>query len=257
MPHVAWLSVAPVKGLALVDAHEVELGPHGAEDNRRFFLVTDRGRRYGVLEDGRLLQVRPEWDPARWWLALRFPDGSVAQGVVELGEPLVSDLYDRALPAHEVCGPWSRALSDFLGRPVRLARAEKPTGAVDRPRGPVSLVSEASLEELGRRAGYEGPVDGRRFRMLVGVGGVGPHEEDEWCGRAVALGDAAVRILEPVARCVITTRDPDTGERDLDTLRAIREYRGTPRGKKYVDFGVFGDVVEPGRVRVGDRVAVR
>jgi uncharacterized protein YcbX len=255
VPHVAWLSLAPVKGLALVDKEEIELGPHGAEENRRFFLVDERGRRYGVLEDGRLVQVRPEWDPERWWLALRFPDGGVAQGVVELGEPLVSDLYDKALPAHEVCGPWSGALSDFLGKEVRLAHAEKPTGAVDRPRGPVSLVSEASLEELGRQAGLERPVDGRRFRMLVGVDGCEPHEEDEWCGREVAIGEAVVRILEPVARCVITTRDPDTGERDLDTLREIKKYRGTPRGHKYVDFGVFGDVLEPGRVRVGDRVA--
>ena len=256
MPHVAWLSLAPVKGLALVDAAEIELGPHGVADNRRFFLVDDRGRRYGVLEDGRLLQVCPEWDPERWWLALRFPDGSVAQGVVELGAPFVSDLYDHALPAHEVCGPWSNALSDFLGKDVRLAHAVKPTGAVDRPRGPVTILSEASLEELGRQAGVDG-VDGRRFRMLVGVGGVEAHEEDAWCGHEIALGDAVVRVLEPVARCVITTRDPDTGIRDLDTLREIKGYRGTPRGKKYVDFGVFGDVVEPGRVRVGDPVEPR
>jgi uncharacterized protein YcbX len=255
--HVAWLSVAPVKGLAIVPAEEIDLGPDGVEDNRRFFIIDERGRRYGVLEDGRLLRVRPEWDPDRWWLALRFPDGGVAQGVVELGEPLVSDLYDRALPAHEVCGPWSAALSGFLGKEVRLAHAETATRAVDRPRGPVSMVSEASLEELGRQAGLDGPVDGRRFRMLIGVGGCRPHEEDEWCGREVALGAAVVRILEPVARCVITTRDPETGERDLDTLLEIKAYRGTPRGKKYVDFGVFGDVVEPGRVRVGDSVDPR
>ncbi len=257
MPHVAWLSLAPVKGLALVNADEIVLGPNGVEDNRRFFLVDERGRRYGVLEDGRLLQVRPEWDPERWWLRLRFPDGSLAQGVVELGEPLVSDLYDQALPARIVCGPWAAALSDFLGKDVRLAHAEKPTGAVDRPRGPVSMVSDASLAELGRHAGVDGPVDRGRFRMLVGVGGCAAHEEDEWCGREVRVGDAVVRVLEPVARCAITTRDPATGERDLDTLRAIRGYRGAPRGRKYVDFGVFGDVAEPGRVRVGDPVAPR
>jgi uncharacterized protein len=34
------------------------------------------------------------------------------------------------------------------------------------------------------------------------------------------------RITGPVDRCVVTTRDPDTGERDLDTLRLIKRYRG-------------------------------
>ena len=33
----------------------------------------------------------------------------------------------------------------------------------------------------------------------------------------------------------------------------IKDYRGV-RGKKNLDFGVYGDVVEPGRVRVGDAV---
>jgi uncharacterized protein YcbX len=40
---------------------------------------------------------------------------------------------------------------------------------------------------------------------------------------------------------------------DLDTLRLIKDYRGVRDGK-YVDFGVFGDVERPGRVRVGDSV---
>jgi hypothetical protein len=33
----------------------------------------------------------------------------------------------------------------------------------------------------------------------------------------------------------------------------IKAYRGT-RGEKQLDFGVYGEVVTPGRVRVGDAV---
>jgi hypothetical protein len=35
----------------------------------------------------------------------------------------------------------------------------------------------------------------------------------------------------------MTTRDPDSGVRDLDTLRLIAGYRGRPRGT--IDFGVY------------------
>jgi uncharacterized protein YcbX len=56
-----------------------------------------------------------------------------------------------------------------------------------------------------------------------------------------------------VPRCATTTRDPSTGERDFDTLRAIEAYRGR-RDDKKIDFGVYARVLEPGRVKVGDLV---
>ena len=44
-----------------------------------------------------------------------------------------------------------------------------------------------------------------------------------------------------------------SGERDLDTLGLIRSYRGVRDGEA-IDFGVYAQVIEPGRVRVGDPV---
>ena len=253
MAEVAWLSIAPVKGLALVEADEVLLTRDGVAENRRFWLVDDDGRLYAQLRDGRLAQVRATYDSDHEQLELRFPDGAAVGGPVSLDCAVATDFYGRAVSGRVVEGPWAAALSTFTGRPLRLVRADRPGGGVDRGRGQVSVVSEASLAELGRQAGLDGPVDGRRFRMLVGVRGTRPHEEDEWRGSAVRLGDSVIRVLAQVARCAITTRNPDTGERDFDTLRAIRAYRGVRDGEA-IDFGVYGDVLEPGRVRVGDRV---
>jgi uncharacterized protein len=67
-----------------------------------------------------------------------------------------------------------------------------------------------------------------------------------------ASGRRVARVGGPVGRCANTTYDPETGVRDHDTLRAIHEYRGKIEGE--VCFGVYADVVEPGRVRVGDAV---
>jgi uncharacterized protein YcbX len=252
MPVVSSLSLAPVKGLGLVHPPEIWLGPHGVDDNRRFCLVDETGRRYGALRDPRLVVVAVGWDPERARLELRFPDGTVAAGTVRLGGEVETGLFDRRLAGRVVEGPWSEALSRFVGRPVRLVEAAGATRSVDRERGPVTLVSEESVAELGRRADA-GEIDARRFRMLVHVRGCRPHEEDEWIGRELRLGDARVRPLEAVARCAITTTSPETGARDLDTLRAIAGYRGLRDGK-HADFGIFGDVVAPGRVRVGDPV---
>ena len=43
------------------------------------------------------------------------------------------------------------------------------------------------------------------------------------------VGDAVVRPTLAVERCAVTTRDPETGRRDLDTLHLIRGYRRAAR----------------------------
>lgn len=254
MPSVSWLSVAPVKGLALSRRDEVVLEPYGVLENRRFHLVDGRGRFVNGLTRVRrsLFGVSAAWSPDTDALELAFPDGEVVAGTVALGEPFTTDFYGRREPGRLVVGPWSDALSSFAGRELRLVRTDAPGRAVDRSDGAVSIVSDESADELARHAGLD-DADVRRFRMLVGVTGGRPHEEDGWIGADVRVGEAVVRVREQVARCAITTKNPDTGERDLDTLRVIKGYRGL-RGAKHVDFGVYGDVVGPGRVRVGDSV---
>jgi uncharacterized protein len=249
---VSGLSVAPVKGLALLHPTEVELESFGVADNRRFYVIDADGRRYAQIRDGTLVRIVPAWDGAR--LALTFPDGSVVDGEVDVDGAVTTDFYGRDVSGRVVVGPWSSAISEYVGRPLRLVRADQPGGGVDRERGGVTMLSDASLDELGRNAGRDG-VDARRFRMLIAIAGCTPHEEDEWLGGLVRVGDAVVRLHEQVARCAITTQDPDSGVPDFDTLREIKNYRGLrPGTTNHIDFGVFGDVETPGRVRVGDAV---
>lgn len=251
MPSVSWLSIAPVKGLALIQPDEVKLDRTGVTANRRFYLIDGDGRRFGLLRYGRLVQIRPEYDEDLDRLTLRLPDGSTVEGNVKLGAAVTTDFYGRPVSGRIVAGPWAEALSALARRPIRLVKTDRPGDGVDRGGGHVSLVSDASIEEIGRRGG-RGAVDARRFRMLLGVAGCDPHEEDEWVGRSVQVGEAVVQLRGHVGRCAITTQNPETGIPDFDTLRMIKAYRGLREGR--LDFGVFGEVVEPGRVRVGDPV---
>ena len=250
MPSVSRLSITPVKGVALTHPDEVELTRRGVPENRRFYLVDENGKRWSGLPDGPLFGVHAETDAAASHLRLEFPDGNVIDGAVALGNRVVTDFYAHSSPGRYVEGPASEAFSALLGKPVRLVRADEPGGGVDD--SPVSILTDASLDELARRSGEE-RVDRRRFRMLVHVAGTEPHEEDTWIGRRVRIGGAVVYVTKPDARCRMTTRNPDTGARDFDTLKAIKSYRGVRNGKA-IDFGVYADVEEPGRVRVGDPV---
>src|SRR5436309_4910236 len=134
MPRVTRISIAPVKGLALVQPAEVELETTGVLANRRFHIVDADRRRYNQLRNGALVQVRPDYDPEREQLTLTFPDGTVAQGDFELGEELTIDFYGRPVTGRIVVGPWAEALSTWTGQ--ELALVQSPPGeAVDRGRG--------------------------------------------------------------------------------------------------------------------------
>ena len=250
MATVVRISVAPVKGLGLVHPDEVMLERTGVAANRRFHIVDADGRRYNQIRNGELVQIKPEYDAERDHLTLRFPDGYAVEGVVTRGAEVTTDFYGRNVEGHFVEGPWSEAISSWVGRAVRLVQSP-PGAAIDRRGGHVSLVSRASLAELGRRGGTD-PVDGRRFRMLFEIDGGHPHEEDEWVKKRVRIGDALVRIRGDVGRCAITTQNPETGKPDFDTLRTIAGYRRVQDGN--IPFGIYGEVVEPGRVAVGDSI---
>jgi uncharacterized protein YcbX len=248
---VVRISVAPVKSLGLVHPDEVMLERGGVIGDRRFWLRDEHGALYAGKRDGTMMRIRPEWDEAMRRLALTFPDGERVEGIVEVGETVDAQLYRLPRPSRRVIGPWQHAISQFVGRPLELLWADD--GAVDRTSegGSVSLVSRASLQRLREEAGAVHEVDGRRFRMLFEIDGVGAHEEDAWIGTEVRIGEASIRINGDVGRCVVTSRDPDTGVIDLPTLATLASYR--PDGAtEDLPFGVYGSVLSPGRVRIGD-----
>jgi uncharacterized protein YcbX len=254
MPAVSRLSIAPVRSLGLTHPVEIELTERGVVEDRRFYLIDEAGKLVDRLVVGPLVQVITHTDPEARSLRLELPGGAVVEDAVRLGEPVETDVHGRTAVGHVVEGPFAAALEPIAGRPVRVVRCDRPAGTRDG--NPASLISQGSLDELARRAGM-GDVDGRRFRMLIELEGRMAHEEDEWIGRRVEIGGAILRVTKRDARCAITTQDPVTGQRDLDTLREIIRYRGPmpdEKGAPKAMFGVLADVERPGRIRLGDVV---
>ncbi|SNS96062.1 hypothetical protein SAMN06893096_111117 [Geodermatophilus pulveris] len=264
MPLVSRLSTTPVKGTALHHPPTVTVTDNGVLDNRRFHLVDAQGRLRNGKQLGPLVRLTAEFDPDGAHLRLRFPDRPPVEGrATDLGEAVRTDFYGRDVDGHVVEGPWSAALTGYLGEEVRLVAVDRPGDAVDVH--PVTLISTATLDHLRSVTPDGGRLDHRRFRMLVEVDGCAVHEEDTWAGRQVRIGGAVVRVVGPVPRCVVTNESPDTGEVDFNTLKAIVRYRGelaadltTPVAhlpdNGAVILGMYATVEQPGEVSLGDRV---
>jgi uncharacterized protein YcbX len=243
---VTQLSIAPVKGMRLAAAEALELGPTGARGDRAFCVVDPETKLLLTTRTPGLLQIVPRWDGEV--LALSFPDGSEVAAPPALGARASTANYGgREIHGRLVGGAHADAVSAHLGRSVQLlARDEGERLADD---APVTLMSAASLAALAPALDGAAP-DARRFRMTIAIDGVEAWEEHGWAGREIAAGEALLRGVDPVPRCVVTTRDPDDGRTDVPVLAALAALRG----KRDVTFGIWCEVLRPGTVRIGDPV---
>ena len=225
----------PVKSMAGERVDALHLDGRGAAGDRTHALFDEfRGatRRCTVRQVPRMLtwrahyaipgaELEPESPPLP---VLTAPDGR------RFG------WEDPALPA---------ALEADLGRPVTLRRelrGQQDLGDT------VLVTTQATLDAVGEALGR--PLDLRRFRTNVHVVLDAPaFAEETWEGRTLRIGDAELALLHPCERCVIPTRDPDTGARDAEILRWLARERRTL-------FGINARPLGPSLIREGDAVTV-
>jgi len=147
------------------------------------------------------------------------------------GEPLVDG---RAWRSPEVAAD----VRDAAGRDARLVRDD---GLERFDVLPLLIATDGAVASLG--------YDRRRFRPNLLIGGVDGLAEREWEGRLLHVGGATIRMVSLRQRCIMTTFDPDTAEQDTDVLLRIHRELG---GRLALDC----EVVQPGRIAVGDTVVV-
>ena len=145
-------------------------------------------------------------------------------------------------------------LTDFLERDdqrglLRVLSAP-PHRFTDNPLGFISVVNLESVRDLETRLGR--PIDPLRFRANVYVDGWPAWSELGLAPEArVSLGTAVTTLVKSIRRCVATHVNPETGERDIEILAALRDLYG----HQYC--GVYLKVADSARVTVGDPAEVR
>ncbi len=221
---VAALFRYPVKSLVGEELEEVDVVRRGVHGDR-LWSVRDPDGKLGSGKSSRrfrrmdgLLALSAAYDGDVPGLA--FPDGNLLRG------------DDDAIHA---------ALSEHVGRPVRLEREERVSHFDE---GPLHLVTTASLERVARARGRDVDVRRPRANLLVESTDL----EGDWAGRRLAIGDeVVVQVLYPMPRCVMLDLPQRGLGADQGLLRTVTE---TNLG----ELGVVADVVTAGHVRRGDLV---
>jgi uncharacterized protein len=265
---IAELNVYPVKSCRGIAVNRAVLGDAGFAHDREWLVVRGEGRFVTQREQPRLALIEPRIiDGALQLTAPGMPvleiDASAANNAVE-----VTCWADRcaAFDAGTAAAEW---LSGFLGEHYRLvrfdSRRKRPssrewTGEIEALNRfsdgyPWLVISRASLDDLNSR--LEHPLPMNRFRPNIVLEGLPAYAED--LAHELIKDGIRLRAVKPCTRCIITTTNQATAERDgNEPLRTLRSYRFSA-ALKGVLFGQNLILVEGlGReLRVGDTVEVR
>ena len=131
--------------------------------------------------------------------------------------------------------------------PARLVRA--PDQAMtDTDFASISLINLATHRAVEAQLGHK--ISPLRWRGNLLLDGLEPWTEMNWIGKTLRAGTAELEIVEPIARCMATTANTETGERDADTLGALKS------GWDHQDCGVYAVVTKSGTMRQGDAVTL-
>ena len=217
----------PVKSMAAEDLQSVGVGWHGLAGDRRWAFVRPVMERSGFP----WLTIREA--PHLW----RYKPYFVEPENVEASKTIVRTPDGSEL---EVANP---ALATQFGEGVRVMKQN--SGVFDVM--PLSLLTVQSVEELSASIGL--PLTASRFRpnVVVDSPGSGSFPENGWIGSVLRIGGLRFRVDQRDKRCVMVNIDPSALSTDARVLRAIARERDSR-------FGVYGTVVEPGKVAVGDSV---
>ncbi|MFB6105807.1 MAG: MOSC domain-containing protein [Halobacteriaceae archaeon] len=252
-PHVARLARFPVKSLDAEWPDRVRVTDTGVVGDREFAIVDEEGAFVNGKRTADVHRIRGGLDRGARTLSLAADGRSGRFDVDDAGRSAAAE--------------W---LSEHFGYAVRLRREASGLPDDTEAHGP-TVISTATLRTVASWFPSL-TVDGvrRRFRASVEVGGVPPFWEDRlYAAKGTVrfeVGEAVLDGTNPCQRCVVPTRDPDTGEATPPSFRETFLRRREETLPDWADRDCFDHyyrlmvntrVPTSGSVAVGDPVVVR
>lgn len=255
------IHVYPVKSCAGTSPRAAVLAETGFDLDHEWVVVDANGRFVSQRELPRMALVQTVLKSDE--LVLRAPGMLALHVAVDRIEGRTEvEVWNDRVAAYDMgalCAQW---FTDFLGRPLRLARfdPEVPRRVDRRWSGeiaataafqdafPLLVTSTASLVEVNRRLALAGhrAVTMARFRPNLVLAGLEAHDEDHLDEIAFEADGGRVRLklVKPCKRCPIPDVEPETGVRGHAVGDVLAQYRTDPRMAGAITFAMNAIIVE-------------
>jgi uncharacterized protein len=256
----------PIKSVAGLSVSSAVMEARGLRHDRRWMLVDSTGRFVTGRQLSRMVLIRAL--PIENGLLLNAP--GMLEHVVHIpnnnAERINVSVWNDQLSAVLADAKTSAWLSHFLNHEVRLVfmddvserrvELESPNAAVAHDVSfadgyPLLLISEASLLHLNQK--LKVPISMLHFRPNLVVSADQAHIEDSW--KHIRIGAVEFDVIKTCTRCVFTTVDPVTGEKDStsEPLATLKTYRRSEEG---IIFGMNLIARNQGRIHIDDMLTV-
>lgn len=198
---VARITLYPVKSLDGIDVTQAEIMPSGAlGKDRRWAMIDVQGNFVNAKRTPRIHELSAQFDSAHDQVTVGIRGQSVANS------------YSLIHQAPEL-GQW---LSNFFGIEVRLVENSEVGHPDDLVSPGPTIISTASLQDTA--SWFDWPIEQtrRRFRTNIEISAPSAFWEDRLFGPLnhpvrFRIGAVLLEGSNPCARCVVPSRDPDTG----------------------------------------------
>ncbi|HTH54844.1 MAG TPA: MOSC N-terminal beta barrel domain-containing protein [Cyclobacteriaceae bacterium] len=228
------INIYPIKSLGGIRLKSARVFEKGLEHDRRWMLID---------EDNEFMTQRIHPKMALFKLSVINDQFSIShQGhsvhlpfhPSVIGTSIKAKIWDDVVEVFEVSGTYSEWFSERLQMNCRLVSfPEKNSRPVDEryqlnhehvslaDAYPFLLIGEQSLADLNSRLKESVPMN--RFRPNFVFSGGSPFDEDHW--KKFSIGKNKFAVVKPCARCVLTTVNQDTGEKGVEPLLTLSQYR--------------------------------
>jgi uncharacterized protein len=240
----------PVKGLSPEPLPRVALSPRQTVPGDRLYAIENgpsgfdpaapkyqpKARFLMLMRNERLATLRTRYDDTAHTLTVDYDGQEAARG--DLRTPDGRAAIERFFASFS---------ADDLRGPPKVLRALGFSFS-DVAAKVVSIINLASVADLENYVGA--PIDPLRFRANLYVTGWPAWQELDMIGQRLSIGNGVgVKIVKRIVRCAATNVDPTTGARDLEIPTTLMKTFG------HADCGVYGEVVTPGTIAVGDTLS--
>jgi uncharacterized protein YcbX len=270
---VSEINIYPIKSCRGISLEQAEISQKGFLWDREFMLVNEAGKFLTQRQYPQLATVKVEIKDNKITLSstekslqtITFQPALTGEQIkVEIwGDRTIAILQDNHI---------SQWFATLLNHPCYLVRqspnyirpidpkyAKSNNLPVNFSDGyPFLLTNTASLADLNQRleATYqnkEQTISMNRFRPNIVIQTEQPFIEGQW--KSITIGEIPFSVVKPCIRCVITTTDQITGQRNplQEPLKTLSTFRKSAKGI------LFGENMIPlslGVIRVGDLVKI-
>ncbi len=254
--------IYPIKSLGGINTDRAIANEKGLEHDRRMMLVDSNGRFLSQRERHEMALIGAEFaeNGFKFYNKQNPEDSIIIPNDPDLEKELNVTVWDDQFSAMALSNNYNNWFKNMLNIDAQLVKmndlslryksikTKKKKTLVSLADGyPYLFISQSSLNDLNSRLEVDIPMN--RFRPNIVFDQCESYDEELL--ETFQINNCKFEMIKPCARCVITTINQKTGEKLVEPLKTLSNYKRV--GNK-IFFGMNAICLDKGKIEIGDEI---